>query len=321
MKLGVFMVALGNQRFEEALKTLSEKGVQSVEIGTGGYPGNSHCNPSEFLADPAKIQDMKDVLEKYNLSVSALSFHGNPVHPNKELAEQFHEDFQNSVLLAEKLGVDTVVTFSGCPGGSKRDRVPNWITCPWPPDFIEALDYQWKKVLIPYWKKAARFAREHGVSKIALEMHPGMSVYNPETLLKLRAAAGPEIGVNFDPSHLYWQGIDPVAAIYELRDCMFHFHAKDTKINELKSKVNGVLDTKHYADEINRSWLFRSIGYGHDEAHWKDMMSMLRMIGYDGAISIEHEDSLLSNMEGLGRAIEMLQRVLIFEPVGEMFWA
>ncbi|MDD3243388.1 MAG: sugar phosphate isomerase/epimerase, partial [Eubacteriales bacterium] len=208
-----------------------------------------------------------------------------------------------------------------CPGGSRGDKTPNWITCPWPEDYSDALNYQWNKVLIPYWKKMCKFAREHGVTKIALEMHPGFCVYNPETLLKLRKAAGPEIGANFDPSHLYWQGIEPVKAIRALKDCMWHFHAKDTKIDPINTPVNGVLDTKHYADEINRSWIFRSVGYGHDFADWKAMMSELRLIGYDGAISIEHEDSLMSGSEGLGKAIDLLKQVLIYEPVGEMFWA
>jgi len=152
-------------------------------------------------------------------------------------------------------------------------------------------------------------------------MHPGFCVYNPETLMKLRNAVGPEIGANFDPSHLFWQGIDPVAAIRYLGDAIFFFHAKDTKVDEINTKVNGVLDTKHYGDEINRSWIFRSVGYGHDEQTWKDIMSALRMVGYDGMISIEHEDSLMSVPEGLGKAIDMLKRVMMFEKNGGMWWA
>ena len=152
-------------------------------------------------------------------------------------------------------------------------------------------------------------------------MHPGFCVYNPETLMKLRNAVGPEIGANFDPSHLFWQGIDPVAAIRYLGDAIFYFHAKDTKIDKLNTDVNGVLDTKHYGDEINRSWIFRSVGYGHDEQTWKDIMSALRMVGYDGMISIEHEDSLMSVPEGLGKAIDMLKRVMMFENNGGMWWA
>ncbi|MBE5791373.1 MAG: sugar phosphate isomerase/epimerase [Clostridiales bacterium] len=321
MTLSVFAVLLQDRPFEEACQYLASKGVQAVEIGCGGFPGKAHCDAKDFLEHPEKIEKMLETLKKYNLKIAALSTHGNAVHPNKEIARQFHEDFENAVLLAEKMGVDTVVTFSGCPGGSPEDKTPNWVTCPWPDDFTEILSYQWNEVLIPYWKKEVEFVRAHGIKKIAFEMHPGFCVYNPETMMKLRNAVGPEIGANFDPSHLFWQGIDPVAAIRYLGDAIFFFHAKDTKIDKLNTDVNGVLDTKHYGDEIHRSWIFRSVGFGHDEQTWKDMMSALRMVGYDGMISIEHEDSLMSVPEGLGKAIDMLKRVMMFESNGGMWWA
>ena len=321
MTLSVFAVLLQDRPFEEACQYLASKGVQAVEIGCGGFPGKAHCDAKDFLEHPEKIEKMLETLKKYNLKIAALSTHGNAVHPNKEIARQFHEDFENAVLLAEKMGVDTVVTFSGCPGGSPEDKTPNWVTCPWPDDFTEILSYQWNEVLIPYWKKEVEFVRAHGIKKIAFEMHPGFCVYNPETMMKLRNAVGPEIGANFDPSHLFWQGIDPVAAIRYLGDAIFFFHAKDTKIDKLNTDVNGVLDTKHYGDEIHRSWIFRSVGFGHDEQTWKDMMSALRMVGYDGMISIEHEDSLMSVPEGLGKAIDMLKRVMMFENNGGMWWA
>lgn len=320
MKLSVFAVLLQNKPFDEACRFLAEAGAQAVEIGCGGYPGKAHCDPAELLKDASKIEELASTLKKYNLEIAALSTHGNAVHPNQKIAKQFHEDFENAVLLAEKLKVDTVVTFSGCPGGSKDDRMPNWVTCPWPEDFLEVLSYQWDEVLIPYWKKEAAFAKAHGV-KIAFEMHPGFCVYNPETLVKLRDACGENIGANFDPSHLFWQGIDPCAAIRYLGDRIFYFHAKDTKIDEMNTAINGVLDTKHYGDELHRSWIFRSVGYGHAHQMWKDMMSNLRMVGYDGPISIEHEDSLMSIDEGLMKAIAMLKDVMMFESTGQMFWA
>lgn len=321
MKLGVFTVLLGNQPLEKALEYLQASGVQAVEIGAGGYPGTAHANPDELLHDEEKLKDFQELIRKYGMEISALSCHGNPVHPQKEIADQFHKDFEKTILLAEKLGLDRINTFSGCPGDSPNSLYPNWVTCPWPDDFLKVLDYQWNEVLIPYWEKAVAFAREHGVTRIALEMHPGFAVYNPETLLKLRNAVGPEIGANFDPSHLFWQGIDPVAAIRELKDAIFHFHAKDTKIDSINTKVNGVLDTKHYGNEIERSWIFRSVGYGNDYQLWKDIISALRMVGYDDVLSIEHEDSLMSPNEGLQKAIIFLQEVMVFEDRGGMWWA
>ena len=323
MKLSVFAVLLKDRPFDEACKYLAEAGVQQVEIGCGGYPGKEHCDPEVLLHDDKKLEEFKNTLKKYNLTIAGLSTHGNAVHPVPEIAKKFHDDFVNAVLLAEKLGVETVVTFSGCPGGSPVDCTPNWATCAWPEDYLEVLDYQWNKVLIPYWKEQAEFAKAHGIKKIAFEMHPGFCVYNPETLLKLRNAVGDIIGANFDPSHLFWQGIDPVAAIRYLgeQNAIYFFHAKDTKIDEINTAKNGVLDTKHYSDEIHRSWIFRTLGYGHGMSTWKDIMSALRMVGYDGPISIEHEDSLMSVNEGLKKAIAVLKESMMFEDNGGMWWA
>lgn len=321
MKLGVFTVLLGNKTLPEALEYLSKSGVQAVELGCGGFPGTAHVNPEEFLKSEDKVKELKELLKKHNLIISALSCHGNPVHPQRSIAQKFHKEFEATVLLAQKLGVDRIVTFSGCPGDSENSKYTNWVTCPWPEDFQYILDYQWNEVLIPYWKRAVKFANDHGIYKIALEMHPGFCVYNPETLLKLRKAVGDTIGANFDPSHLFWQGIDPVAAIRNLGASIYHFHAKDTKIDSFNTSINGVLDTKHYSDELNRSWVFRSVGYGHDTQTWKDMVSMLRMVGYDYVLSIEHEDSLMSVNEGLQKAITFLKDVLVFEDKDSMWWA
>lgn len=322
MKLSVFAVLLADKSLDEACKYLADSGVQAVEIGSGGFPGKAHCNPEELLKDDKKIAEFKNTIEKHGLEIAALSTHGNAVHPDPAVAKVFHDDFVNTVLLAEKLGIDRVITFSGCPGGSPEDKTPNWVTCPWPDDFSRIVEYQWNEVLVPYWKKMTAFAAEHGIKKIAFEMHPGFCVYNPETLMKLRNLVGSDlIGANFDPSHLFWQGIDPVYAIRYLGKAIYFFHAKDTKIDEINAKTHGVLDTKHYGDEIHRSWIFRSVGYGHDYQVWKDMMSALRMVGYDDAISIEHEDSLMTPNEGLQKAIAFLKEVLMYEDKGAMWWA
>ena len=321
MKLSVLAVALADRPLADALQFLKERGVQQVEVGCGGYPGKAHCDPAVLLSDPKKLQEFKDTFARSGLTISALSAHGNAVHPVPEIAKAYHEDFVNAVLLAEKLGVDRVVTFSGCPGGSPADRQPNWVTCAWPPEYQEIKKYQWEDVLLPYWDTTAAFAREHGINKIAFEMHPGFCVYNPETMLRIRAAIGDTLGANFDPSHLFWQGIDPVRAIRQLGDAIYFFHAKDTALDEQNVAVNGVLDSKHFSDVKNRSWVFRTIGYGHDAKVWKDMMSALRIVGYDGPISIEHEDGLMSGEEGLSKAIKFLQDVLMFEDPGEMYWA
>ena len=320
MKLGVFTTLLSNIPLEDALKYFKSLGIEMVEIGCGGFPGNAHANPEELLADEGKLQAFKDLIKKYDMQISALSCHGNPVHPDRAQAQMFDKAIKDTILLAEKLGIHQINTFSGCPGDCEESKHPNWVVCPWPDDFTEILKWQWEEKLIPYWKETVAFAKAHGVNKIALELHPGFCVYNTESLMKLREAVGPEIGANFDPSHLIWQGMDPVACIKEMGDAIFHFHAKDTKIEKYNTAVNGVLDTKSYGDVLNRSWVFRTVGYGNDYSYWKDMISALRTVGYDYAISIEHEDSLMSQNEGLTKAVSFLKEVLVTESTGEAWW-
>ncbi len=322
MKLSVLANLYGAKPLDEALSIISGLGVHTVEIGAGGYPGKAHCNPAELLGDPRKLDEFRETFAKYNVEICALATHGNPLHPQADVADSFHNDFIDTVLLAEKLGIDTVIGFSGCPGDSDDSHNPNWVTCAWPPDYLEIKEWQWEKKLIPYWKETGAFAEDHGVSHIAFEMHPGFCVYNPETLLALRSAVGPVIGANFDPSHLIWQGMDPVAAIRALEGAIYHVHAKDTKIDKYNTAINGVLDTKHYSDELHRSWVFRTVGFGNGETYWRDLISNLRLCGYDKVLSIEHEDSVMTIDEGLRKAVEFLAPMVMTEDKPRtMSWA
>ncbi|WP_057914617.1 sugar phosphate isomerase/epimerase family protein [Peribacillus muralis] len=321
MKLGVFTALFSEKKLEEVLDYIQDKGLENVEIGTGGYVGDSHCKPADLLNDEVKLKKFKDTFDSRGIQISALSCHGNPLHPNKNIATQHHRAFKDTVRLASKLGVKNVITFSGCPGESDYSLHPVWITCPWPRDFSDVLNWQWKEKIIPYWKEQNTFLNENNV-KVAIEPHPGFAVYNTETLLRLRKECGNQIGVNFDPSHYFWQGMDPIACIKELgkEDALYHFHAKDTKIDHQNNSLNGVLDTKSYSDLTSRSWIFRTVGFGHGEDTWREIISVLQSIGYDGAISIEHEDGLMSVEEGLEKAISFLQNNLIKEGAAEMWW-
>ncbi|CAM3718650.1 sugar phosphate isomerase/epimerase family protein [Alicyclobacillus pomorum] len=323
MKLGVFTVLFQDHPFEEMLDIVKAHGLDAVEIGTGNYPGSAHCQPDVLLNDAQARKAFSEALAQRNLVVSALSCHGNPLHPDGDVAERAHQTWRQTVRLAEQLEIDCINVFSGCPGDCDAARFPNWVTCAWPPEYAEVLEWQWNEKLIPYWQREAEFAREHGVRHIAFEMHPGFLVYNPETLIRLREAVGPEIGANFDPSHLVWQGIDPCEAIRYLaqHDAMFHVHAKDVYLDPANVRVNGVLDTKSYRQINRRAWTFRSVGYGLSEHKWREIVSVLRTVGYDGVLSIEHEDALASPMEGFRKAVELLQRALLRESVADMWWA
>jgi sugar phosphate isomerase/epimerase len=318
MRVGVFTALLSQLPLSDVLTKLKALNIDTVEVGTGNYVGNAHCKLS-MLEDGAALAEFQKVLADQGGSISALSCHGNALHPDKALAKLHGETSRRTILLAEKLGIPVVVDFSGCPGDSPNATCPNWITCPWPPDYSKVLDWQWNEVVAPYWTEHGKFAADHGV-KIAIEMHPGFVVYNPETMLRLRSIAGPSVGCNLDPSHLFWQQIDPIQAIRVLDKAIFYVHAKDTQIYSANLPLTGVLDTKSYSDERHRGWVFRTCGYGHGAEWWKEFISTLRMFGYDYVMSIEHEDSLLSPAEGLTKAAAFLNEIVIREQPGAAWW-
>jgi sugar phosphate isomerase/epimerase len=320
MKLGVFTPVFGSRSFEamlEAVRGLPQ--VAAIELGTGGWPGSAHIEVDRLLACPSEAAAYRQRVADAGLTISALSCHGNPLHPDRVRAEVDDAAFRQSVRLAKLLDVPVVVTFSGCPGDCDEARHPNWVTTAWPPEYLDVLAWQWQERALPYWREAAAFAGDHGV-RVALEPHPGFLVYNVDTALQLRAAAGTNLGVNFDPSHFFWQGMDPVVTIEALGDAIFHVHAKDVALNPAMVARNGVLDARSYRDLAKRSWLFRTVGWGHDELTWKRIVSALRTAGYDGVLSIEHEDALASIDQGLRSAVELLNRVLLTEPPVEAWW-
>lgn len=320
MRLGVFTPVFGSLSFPEMIAAVRDlRHVSAVELGTGGWPGRAHVDPDALLGCPERVVEYRHRLDDAGLTISALSCHGNPLHPDAAVAGRDDDTFRQTVRLAGQLGVATVVTFSGCPGDGPDARHPNWVTTPWPPEFLDVLDWQWTARAEPYWRDAAAFAGDHGV-KVAIEPHPGFLVYNVETALRLRQATAPNLGVNFDPSHFYWQGMEPVTTIRALGDAIFHVHAKDVALDAANIAVNGVLDTKSYRRMRERSWLFRAVGWGHDELAWKQIVSALRLAGYDDVMSIEHEDALASVDEGLRSAVALLHRVILSEPPTDAWW-
>jgi sugar phosphate isomerase/epimerase len=310
--IGVFDPVYEKHSLDEMLDKVSALGLEAMEIGTGGYPGSHHCPVAELLADPGKARAWKKKFEDRNIRVATFSSHANPIHPDAQRAAKDAEIFRQTVLLAERMEVPVVVGFSGCPGGTPTDTQPNWITYRWPPEYAAMLDWQWKERVIPYWKEAAQFARQHGIKKIGLEMHPNFVVYNPKTLIRLREAAGEEIGANCDLSHLFWQGCDPVEVIHFLasHNALFHAHMKDTVLFPENVAKYGVLNFAFAADELpDASDTFRAVGYGHGASTWKAILQAYMDVDYQGILSIENEDPLLSGQVGVERAAYVLKNV------------
>jgi sugar phosphate isomerase/epimerase len=309
VRIGVFDPVFRDLPLAAMLDHAVEIGVEAVEIGTGNYPGDAHCRPGELLASSDRLAAFAAAFSDRGLVISALACHGNPIHPDAERAAHDDAVYRDTVRLAAELGLTRVNLFSGCPGDGPRATHPNWVVTMWPPDFADLLRWQWDDVVVPYWREAGSFAADHGVS-LGFEMHPGMVVYNPRSFMRLREAIGAVAGLNLDPSHLFWQGIDPIRTIEELGEVIVHVHAKDTEVVPELTSRNGVIDLTPAEAVDERSWRFRSVGEGHDVDWWTRLVGALGKVGYDHVLSIEHEDRLLSPDEGLRRAVAALRQAL-----------
>lgn len=307
MKIGIYTNAFREFPLETALQKIHAAGIEMIELGCGEESGFAHCNPEELLADEQKLAEFEALIEKYELKISALSCHGNPVSPNEQTRELSVRSMRNAVLLAEKLGLQNINCFSGCPGDWEGATLANWVTVSWPMDYAQMYKWQWEERLIPFWKEFTQFAREHGVTKIALELHPGQACFNPKTVKRLREICGPEIGVNLDFSHLLWQRMDPILVIRELEGMIYHMHAKDIHIDEHMVRQNGLINTAYFDEPRKRSWNFRSIGYSHGPDFWRNVFAELRRTGYDYVSSIEMECEILTIPDAVPKAVEFLR--------------
>ncbi len=309
LPIGIFNPAFKGYSLDAMLDKYVSLGAEAAEVGAAGYASSDQCPLDELVADKAKARAWKKKFDDRGIRIMALSGHGNVVHPDPAIAAGYNKGFRNTILLAEMLDVPTVVGFSGCPGASAADKSPCWITYPWPPEYTDALEWQWNQRIIPYWKETVRFAAAHGVKRIALEMHPNFAVYNARTLMRLREAVGPIIGANCDLSHQFWQGCSPVETIRYLgkNGALYHAHMKDTAFFQHNVDRFGVLNFTLTPSDLQASEFFRSVGYGHSVSAWKDIIATYMEIDFDGMLSIENEDPLLSGEVGVERSMAVLK--------------
>ena len=307
MKLGFVSDSLGAMPFATMLDHAARLGVQGVEVNTCGWSTAPHCDLKGLLADGAKRRAFQAAFADRGLEIIALNANGNPLHPTDPAQAAGLKD---TIRLAGLLGVKTVVTMSGLPEGAKGDQMPNWVVSSWPPETQKILRYQWQERLIPFWTQIAALAAENGGTRIALELHGNQCVYNVPSLLNLRAAVGPTIGANLDPSHLFWMGADPLIAAEALSAAVYHVHAKDTFLNGPKQATTSLLENGSLTDIPARSWSYITLGFGHGAEWWRQFCYRLKMGGYDGWLSIEHEDVLLNSLEGLEKSVALLKGVM-----------
>jgi len=312
MKIGLFTDSLADLSFEEALDWAAAQGLQAVEIGTGNFSPAPHCDMKKLIDDQQARQQFLRALASRGLELSALNCNGNLLDPHPDRRVRAQQVFQDTLQAASLLGIQTVVTMSGCPGDLEGGTYPNWVTCTWQREYLELLDRQWEREIQPFWEQAAARAQQLGI-RIAIEMHPGQAVYNTRTLQRLRRICGEEVvGANLDPSHFFFQDMDPLVVVRALgAGAVFHVHAKDTRINTQEMALNGSLDTRPMSEPGVRSWEYVTLGFGHDEFFWRSFLSTLKMMGYDGVLSIEHEDRLMSPREGIQKSIALLSGLVL----------
>ena len=308
MRIGLVTDSLADMPLDRLLPAAAELGIQSLEFGCGNWSGAPHLNLGAMLDSAAARTAFAGRLRDHGLAISALNCSGNPLHPG-EHGRRHREVTSQTIRLAGLLGVARVVLMSGCPGGP-GDANANWVTTAWPPEAARVLQWQWDEVVIPYWRGLVAEAQAAGVAKLCLELHGQQNVYNVETLFRLRDAVGPVVGANYDPSHLFWMGADPLAATRALGEAIYHVHAKDTRVDPVMSGVNSLLDTKPVDRLRERSWSYVTLGYGHGVQWWMEFCGLLRLVGYDDVLSIEHEDLLLPPLDGVRKSVALLREAI-----------
>ena len=309
MKIGMITDSLGALSFMDMLAASAELGLQTLEFGCGNWSSAPHLDLDGLLESERARANFLAAIRDHGMTIAALNCSGNPLHPG-EKGRAHHAVTQKTIRLSRLLDVDRVVMMSGLPGGP-GDANPNWITTDWPPECVEIEQWQWREKIIPYWKDLVAFANGHGLHRLCLELHGHQAVYNPTTLLRLREQVGETVGANYDPSHPMWMGADPIAAVRHLGSAIYYVHAKDTRVEPVPAGIDGTLDSRPGTDYQTRSWNYITLGYGHGEEWWRHFCTALKQAGYDDVLSIEHEDMMMSPIEGMRKSVALLRKVAI----------
>jgi len=318
MKLGAYTACLHDRSLDETLKILGELGLTSAEINAGGFIPAPHLPIDDILASAGAREDYLGRYQQAGITLTGLNVNGNPLNPDPDVGPKHAADLRRAIDVAAALGVRRVVTMSGLPGAHPGSTAANWVVNPWDSQYLDILDHQWNDVAVPFWTDINARAAAADV-KVCIEMHPHNLVFNPPTLQRLVEQTGAtHVGAEMDPSHLFWQGMDPVACVEYLGDLVFHAAAKDTRINPDNVKVVGVLDDRFARTPAEQhplnlggkntlniwpkqaAWEFVAVGRGHGvEDFWVPFLRALHAIDPDMAVNIEHEDQEFDQVEGL----------------------
>ena len=307
MDLCLYTDSVSDLSFEDALDLAARIGCSSIEIAGGGQSSAPHLGLRELLGDRPKRLAFAAAFASRGLRIAALNCSAWPLHPVHGRAQE--SIIRDTIRLAGELGVETVVSMSGTPGDGSGATTVDWVFYPWPADAVALRARQWDAT-IPFWQEMAAHAAANGVKQIALELHPLHLVFNVPTLIRMREAVGPVIGANMDPSHLFWQQMDPLAAIGALGPAIQHVHLKDTGLQADRLALAGVLDGTPFDDARDRAWVFRTVGRVHDRVWWTSFIAALKSVHYDGPLSIENEDPYQLAVEGVEEAAAFIRPLI-----------
>jgi sugar phosphate isomerase/epimerase len=320
VQLGVVSWVWQTKPIETAVAEAHRLGLRHMEVGAAGYLGGVHCNPVKLIEDRQAFDRFKALFEEHDVAISALAVHGEPLHGDPAISGPYDRDLRAAIELASRLGVKTLTLLAGLPPATENDTEPNWIAYPYPPRNIDRIEWQWNERLVPYWQTRARIAEDSGV-RFAFEIHPGDMCYQPSRLMRLRSEVGPVVGANLDPSHLIWQGMDLPSVVHYLGDAIYNMHAKESEVNSRVARIDGIIETRDWVRAQDRGWNFRTAGYSKSQLWWRELISALQVIGFQGVLAYEHEDVLIDPLEGLEKGIEFLRGVIVDRPrVHKMWW-
>lgn len=319
MQLGVVSWVWQSEPIEAAVAAAQRLGLHHMEVGSAGYFGKVHCDPERLLDDDKAFDGFRALFDSHEVSISALAVHGEPLHPDPSISVPYDRELRATIEVARRLGVDRITLISGLPGASPTALEPNWILYAFPPRNLKTIEWQWTERLIPYWRERARIAEDAGV-RLAFEIHPADMCHQPSRLMRLREEIGPVIGANLDPSHLIWQGMDIPSVVHYLGDAIYNVHAKESQVNERVARIDGVLETRGWDRDQERGWNFRTAGYSKSLTWWREFITALRAVGYDGVLAYEHEDPLLDAIEGLEKGIAFLGGSILDKPRSKLWY-
>ena len=289
--------------FEASLDLAAEIGAEVVEIAQAGQ-----LAAAELLVANARLRrEFSAMIADRGLSIAALNAAGMPLHPR--VGGRARRLIRRTIELASLLDVRTVISMSGAGGDGPAASTVNWVSFPWPEESVALRERHWQAA-VGLWRDLASYATSRGIEHVALELHPMHLVYNVPTFERLRDAVGPVISANVDPSHLFWQSMDPVAVVRALDESVAHVHVKDMQLVADEVATAGVLDGRPFGADAPRAWMHRTVGRGHGDDVWTAFFQALRDAGYSGALSLENEDPYQSHAEGVREAAAYVRPLL-----------